>query len=133
MSILPPAEIGHIDSTLPPQFAALKDRYPYAIVNAADHWNQTPFPVGYVPHSIDIYYGDEVLGPDISIENGLLVSVRFPSEESAQSSVIQLDVDGRFAYIQIEGIVILNLLSNVVLPNVLVDQFAFLKATDLVE
>lgn len=131
MSVLPPSEIEHIDSTLPPQFADLKEKYPYAIVNAADYWNEPPFSVGYIPHLIDVYYGDGAENPDICIEDGRLTSINFPLEGSAQSPVIQLDVDGRFAFIQIEGIVILNLLSDLVLPDVLVDQFALLKAVDL--
>jgi len=37
--------ISPTSSTSTPQFAALKDRYPSTIFNAADHWNK-PVPKG---------------------------------------------------------------------------------------
>lgn len=130
MSVLHFSEIQQIDSTMP-QFAALKDKYPYAVLNAADNWEETPFPVGYVPRTIDVYYGDDVLEPSLSVENGNLTSLKFPNEEESLTPVTQIDVDGRWAFIEVEGVVLLNHLEGVVLPEVLVDTSVIASAVGL--
>lgn len=131
-SVLFPFEIKLIEDTLPPQFAALKDKYPYAVLNTADYWAEPPFPQGYVPYSVDVYYGDDVASPDIAIEDGKLTNIRFPEELEAQlSQVVQIEVDGRWAFIQVEGIVLLNHLEGVLMPDVLIDTSTLIKAAGL--
>ena len=116
---LSPHQIEEIESKLPPQYAALKDKYPVAISNAAESWDKPPFPPGYIPRSIDVYYADEADGPDICLENGELTFINL-RDASPESTVIQVDINGSWSYIQIEGRVILNRLVGVVLPDVLV-------------
>lgn len=125
---LSPAQIEEIDSKLPPQFARLKDKYPLTISNVAEAWDWHPYPTGYIPQFIDIYYDDEeTLQPDISIRNGQLTYVKL--EDSITNPVlIYMTIEDDPAYVQIEGRVIFNRLSGVVLPEVAINPEFFLKS-----
>ncbi|NBD15519.1 MAG: hypothetical protein GVY04_05040 [Cyanobacteria bacterium] len=122
-------ELADINEKLPPQYAALKDKYPVSIANAADDWDTPPYPEGYVPQSIDIYYQEhDALGPGLTIEDGKIGSIQFNNWVN-DSDVIGVEIDSSWAYIQVEGRVILNRIGGAVLPNVLQSPELLLKAT----
>lgn len=126
---LTPNQIAFIDSTLPPLFAALKSKYPYTILNAADFWNEPPFPKSYIPHELEIYYGEGDTSdaadscPDLLIEDGVLQPMKLKHlVEVVPPDVCQILADGQWAYIEVEGVVLLNRLEDLVLPQVQVEQ-----------
>lgn len=125
---LEPIQIEEINNTLPPQFALLKDKYPLSIYNVANHWNFRPFPEGYVPEFIDIYYKDEdILQADISIKSGKLVYVEL-EDTVTDPSLIYMTIEDEPAYVQIEGKVIFNRLGGAVLPDVAINLDMMLQS-----
>jgi hypothetical protein len=111
---------------LPPEIAALAKNYPSDIFNAAEFWNEPPFPDNYIPELVEIYYGDTD-SPDVFIMNGKLEDYRVHNiDDNAQSIAVQ--IDDQWAYIQIEGKEILNRLGGVVLPDVIVDPSMLLNS-----
>lgn len=113
---LSPAQIEEIDSKLPPQFAALKDKYPVAISNAAEYYDAPPFEEGYVPEIIEVYYGEEADSAGILAWNGS-VSVDLNNYQP-NSLVLMKQIDGQWAYIQIGSIILLDRAIGVVLPPI---------------
>lgn len=125
---LEPAQIAEIDSKLPPQFAALKDKYPLTIANVAEFWELPPYPTGYVPEFIDIYYDDEdTLQAAISIKNGKLAYIEL-EDPVTDPALIYLTIEDDPAYVQIEGRVIFNRLGGAVLPDIINNPEALLKS-----
>lgn len=116
---LSPYELNLIAKKLPPQFAALKEKYPVAIVNAADDWDRKPCPEGYAPKMIEVYYKDEADIPSLFIENGELTFLD-PEDNLADTTLIMMSIDDHWAYIQVEGRVILNRIGGAILPDVVV-------------
>ena len=117
------AQIQQIDHILPFELAQLRDRYPNTIYELACTWHLSPFPVGYVPRVIELYYSndDGIDAPDFVIEAGNLTSIRIPTDDMS-CEIIQLEIDGQWALIQIGSTVILDRISErVVLPEVLLD------------
>lgn len=113
---LSPAQIEEIDTKLPPQFAALKDKYPVAISNAAEYYDAPPFEKGYVPEIIEVYYGEEADSAGILAWNGS-VSVDLNNYQP-NSLVLMKQIDGQWAYIQIGSIILLDRAIGVVLPPI---------------
>lgn len=113
---LSPAQIEEIDSKLPPQFAALKDKYPVAISNAAEYYDEPPFEEGYVPELIEVYYGEEADSAGIFAWNGS-VSVNLNNYQP-NSPVLMKQIDGQWAYIQIGSITLLDRAGGVILPPI---------------
>jgi hypothetical protein len=125
---LEPAEIEEINSKLPPQFAALKDKYPQTISNIATHWELPPYPPGYIPEDIDIYYEDDnFIDSAIAIENGHLTSVLL-EDSVTDPSLIYMAIENDPAYVQIEGKVIFNRLGGAVLPKVAINLEFMLRS-----
>ncbi len=125
---LEPAQIAEINTKLPPQFAALKDKYPLTISNVADFWESRPYPKDYLPQLIDIYYDDEeTLQSAISIKNGKLVYVEL-EDPVTDPALIYLTIEDEPAYVQIEGRVIFNRLGGAVLPDVVTDPESLLRS-----
>jgi len=120
------AQLAEIQEKLPPQFAALKDQYPVSISNAAEDWDTPPYREGYVPYDIDIYYRDYADGPDVSVINGQLQFI-YLDHWVDDPDVIAMEIDGHWAYIQLQGRVILNRLGGAILPKVLVDSEEWLR------
>ena len=58
MTPLLPDEVAFIQNKLSPQSAQLRHKYPNAIWNAADCWDDAPMPASYKPNRIEIYYAD---------------------------------------------------------------------------
>jgi hypothetical protein len=119
-------ELKEIEEKLPPQFAALKDKYPVTIAAVARDWDKPSYPQGYRPQLIEIYYEDDC-DSAIFIWNGELVSLEL-EESVANPSFTVVDIDDETAYVQIEGRVILNRLGRAILPNVALDPEIFLRS-----
>lgn len=125
---LEPAQIEEINRTLPPQFARLKDKYPLTIYNVADAWNFPPYPAGYVPQFIDVYYEDcSGRQPAIKINHGKLTDAEL-EDPVTDPTLIYLTIEEDPAYVQIEGRVIFNRLGGAVLPDVLTNLQAALRS-----
>ena len=116
MTQLLPEEQALIQSKLPPQFADMRYKYPNAIWNAADCWNDAPLPANYKPNRIEIYYADKADTPHIHFENGEIKYINLPAEVRLMQ-VIQVWIDGECRYVEVEGQTILNKLGNVQLPQ----------------
>lgn len=104
---------------MPPWMQDLAEKYPIEIANAVEVWSENEFPNNYVPTSIEVYYepSDE---PDIFIYEREVIN--YLVKESLQTSTsIMVDIDGRWAYVEIEGKVIVDKLGGVILPEVIVD------------
>lgn len=123
MSPLTTAQIQQINQILPLELAQLRDRYPNTIYELACAWHLPPFPVGYTPQIIELYYGNDEgnESPDFVIEAGSLTSIRVPTDETP-CEIIQLEIDGHWAFIQIGSAIVLDRISGrVILPEVLLD------------
>ena len=116
MTQLLPEEEVFIISRLPVESAQLRHKYPNAVWNAADCWNDAPLPANYRPNRIEIYYADQADSPHIYFENGSIKYVNLPAD-IGQSQVIQVWIDGKCRYVEVEGQIILNKLGNVQLPQ----------------
>lgn len=104
---------------LPPQIAALADKYPCEIVNVVDAWDDEPFGINYVPQYVEIY-SDAGEKASLCILDGVLTDYT-PANPEINTSTVQVIIDGKFAYIEIEGRVIINHLGGIILPKVSVD------------
>ncbi len=124
---LSPEQISEIESKLPPQYAALKDKYPICLDNAALAWDLPPYPSGYVPKSIDVYYDENAHGPAMCIEDGHLTYMEIEDPATAPTTIM-MDIDDETAYVQIEGRVILNRIGGAVLPDVATNPETLLKS-----
>lgn len=116
-----------IEQKLPPQFITLKDDYPVAILNIAMVWGNPPYPQGFVPHSVDIYYGEDAVEAGLSVVQGKIVTLSLPND-FAQANVIEMQIDGDTAYVQINGTVLLNRIGGTVLPEIFTSYAALAEA-----
>lgn len=110
-----PEDEARMLELLPPEHAAFRFKYPTAIWNATDCWDDTPLPPNYIPQYIEIYYCDKADSSHIYYENGSVKYINLPADVG-QSQVIQVWIDGNCKYIEIEGQTILNKLGGVQLP-----------------
>jgi len=101
---------------LPSDIAVLADKYPCEVYNAAEVWDDEPFPFYYVPQYVEIY-SDAGEQPSLCILEGVLTDYT-PAKREINTSTIQVVIDGKFAYIEIEGRVIINHLGGIVLPEI---------------
>lgn len=113
-------------SNLPLDIVALVNNYHTEIINAADFWDEPPFPDNHVPEIIEIYYSDAE-SPHIFIVNGELKDYKVTNLLDNTKSISVL-IDDQWAYIQIEENVILNRLEGVVLPDVLVSPSTLINS-----
>lgn len=116
---LSPYEEQLIEKRLPPHLAALKDKYPCAVFNAADSKELLPLPA-YKPESINFYLGDEDNPeslPNISFKNGNLDFLHL-TEDCINNPVIQMEVDGTWVYIEADKEILLDRLGEVELPEI---------------
>lgn len=113
-------------SKMPLDIASLVNNYRTEILNAAEFWGEPPFPENHVPQFIEIYYGDAE-SPHIFIVNGELKDYNVTNLPDNTKSISVL-IDDQWAYIQIEGDVILNRLGGVVLPDVLVSPSTLINS-----
>lgn len=125
---LEPAQIEEINSKLPPQFIALKDKYPQTIFNIARYWDLPAYTSGYIPEYIDIFYEDDnFIDPAITIKNENLTCVEL-EDPVVDPKLIYMAIEDDPAYVQVEGRVIFNRLGGTVLPEVLIDVEVMLRA-----
>ncbi|WP_375491816.1 hypothetical protein [uncultured Nostoc sp.] len=113
-------------SKLPLDIASLVNNYRTDILNAAEFWGEPPFPENHVAKFIEIYY-DDAESPHIFIVNGELKDYNVTNLPDNTKSISVL-IDDQWAYIQIEGDVILNRLGGVVLPDVLVSPSTLINS-----
>ncbi|BAZ02850.1 hypothetical protein NIES37_68630 [Tolypothrix tenuis PCC 7101] len=113
-------------SKLPLDIAALVKNYRTDIINAAEFWDEPPLTVNHVPEFIEIYYGDAE-SPHIFIVNGELQDYNVTNLPDNTKSISVL-IDDQWAYVQIEGQVILNRLGGVILPDVLVSPSSLINS-----
>ncbi|MDJ0534762.1 MAG: hypothetical protein QNJ70_20155 [Xenococcaceae cyanobacterium MO_207.B15] len=118
-------ELAQIRKRLPLEIQALKDKYPQCVYNTSEAWGASPFPHGYIPESISIYYSDNPGGTDIAFQDGKLRN--FDLEPSKDKDVIKVSIDDEWAYIQAGGKVLLDRLGEVILPDILLDQKVLLE------
>lgn len=120
-------ELEQIRRRLPKEIQAYKDKYPQCVYNVSEAWGASPFPHGHIPECIDIYYGDDPSGSDISFIEGKLTvfKLNIPKDKD----VIKVSIDDEWAYIQAGGKVLLDRLGEVILPDMLLDQKALLEFT----
>ena len=128
MTQLLPEEEVFIINRLPVELAQLRHKYPNAVWNAADCWNDASLPANYKPNRIEIYYADQADSPHIYFENDQVQYINLPPDVNSspdvnlpadigQSQVIQVWIDGKCRYVEVEGQIILNKLGNVQLPQ----------------
>ncbi len=110
------ARIDLINEKLPPRFAALKDRYPSTVFNAAHHWDKPKFPQGYVPTEISIYYQEMAIRPAIYWEKGRLEDVWIDEDVPVDPDVMVVKVDCIWTYIRIQQQVILDRTEGIQFP-----------------
>ncbi len=118
-------ELAQIRKRLPVEIQALKEKYPQCVYNVSEAWGASPFPHGYIPESIDIYYSDNATTPDIAFLDGKLR--KFKTTPPKDKDVIKVSIDDEWAYIQAGGKVLLDRLGEVILPDILLDQKALLE------
>lgn len=119
-------QIELINEKLPPQFAALKDRYPSTVFNAADGWSQPKFPQGYLPKDIIVYYGESAPSSAIRWQNGQLKKVLIEAIPVAPD-VTQVKLDNIWVYIQIGQHIILDRTVGIQFPPELTQHELMLK------
>lgn len=110
------AQNWEIERKLPPEIAALKEQYPVGISLFADYYNAPPFPQGYQPKLIEIYFDELADGPGIiyQYEKGLTFDFDF---YTPNSPTFFMDVDHQLAYIRLGSLVLLNRAEGIVLPD----------------
>ena len=113
-------------SKLPMDIALLAHKYKIDIVNAGEVWGEPPFPAGYNPESIEIFYGSEN-EPSICTLNGKLDEYN-TSEPDGKLRSLAVMFDGQWAYIQVENKVIINRLGGVVFPEVIVEPSVLIQS-----
>ncbi len=111
-------QIQDIERKLPPQLAALRKQYPVTISLLADYYHAPPFPQGYKPKLIEIYFDELADGPGIIYqhERGLTFDFDFYNPNSA---TFFMDLDHEVAYIRLNSVVLLNRSEGIVLPDIL--------------
>jgi len=107
---------------MPDWVGELAEKYPVEIVNASEVWEDKEFPRNYIPQCIEVYYGVSMNsdGPHIFIYQGN-VKTFLVKESSKQSMSIMVDIDGKCAYLEVEGREVVNKLGGVILPEVIVN------------
>ena len=120
-------ELAQIRKRLPLELQALKDKYPQCVYNVSEAWGASPFPHGYIPESVEIYYADDPSGADIGFFEGKLTV--FKLNMPKDKDVIKVSIDCEWAYIQAGGKVLLDRLGEVILPDILLEQKALLEFT----
>ncbi|MEA5566643.1 hypothetical protein [Anabaena sp. UHCC 0399] len=110
---------------LPPDIAALAHKYPREMMSVIYAWDEEPFPEGYIPHNIEIYYAlpGEV---NVRIVDGVLRKYNVPEFEG-NPHYVSVFLDGDVAYIEIEGQEVLNKLGGATLPQVTIDPSTLIE------
>ena len=118
-------ELAQIRKRLPPDIQALKDKYPQCVYNTSEAWGASPFPHGYVPEEISIYYSDNTNGSDSTYRDGKITV--FKLDKPKDKNVTKVSIDDEWAYIQAGGKVLLDRLGGVILPDIFLEQKMLLE------
>ncbi len=118
-------ELAQIRKRLPRDIQAYKDKYPQAVYNTSEAWGASPFPHGYVPEEISIYYSDNATRSDITFREGKIVVLKITTPKD--KDVIKVSIDDEWAYIQVGRKVLLDRLGEVILPDILLEQKILLE------
>lgn len=116
---LDPKQIEDIKK-LPQEFQSLAQKYPNSIASAALDWDKPNLSQSDPITEISVYYTDDGEQPDMFINhrNELQDFITdIPSHD-----VVCICVSGYWAYIEIEGKIILDRLGNFQLPPIVVNQ-----------
>lgn len=111
------AQISEIERKLPPEVAAFKEQYPVTIALLADYYHAPPFPQGYQPKLIEIYFDELADGPGIIYQHDRGLTFDFDFYQSNPSTLF-MDVDHEVAYIRLGSSVLLNRSEGIVLPDI---------------
>lgn len=111
------AQIQDIDRKLSPEIAALKEKYPVGVSLFADYYNAPPFPQGYKPKLIEIYFDELADGPGIIFEQDKGLTFDFDFYQSDPAAFF-MDVDHQVAYIRLDYRVLLNRIEGIILPDI---------------
>lgn len=112
---LDPKQIEDIKK-LPQEFQLLAQKYPNSIASAALDWNEPHLSQSDPITEISIYYTDDGEDPDIFINHQRELEdfiTNLPSHD-----VLCVSVSGHWAYIELEGKVILDRIGSLRLPPV---------------
>ncbi len=113
-----------ITKNLPPEIAALADRYPSDVLNAAI-WRSRPIPKEF--KNVEFWYGDSNdTNPDITISDGIPI-FWLERPEGYNPPVRALQVDSKWVFIEIEGRVALDRLDEITLPPIVSDPTLLLS------
>lgn len=91
-------------------------QYKNATYNANDGMNYAPYPEGYKPKEIEIFYGDAVASSTYYYRDGKWVDINLENMED--ESVVQILIDDRWAYIQAGDKVLLDRVGGAELPEI---------------
>jgi len=104
-------------SKLPPELAVLKEQHPVAISLVAEYYDAPPFPTGYEPKLIEIYFDEQADGPGILYQKAKGFSTDFDFYKP-NSSAFFMDIDHQVAYVRLGSLVLLNRVEGIVLPDI---------------
>ncbi len=113
-------------SQLPKDIAALANEHKIDVLNAAEFWGEPDFPDGYIPESIEIYYGDKN-EPSIFILHSKLYTYDISEIDNASKKISVL-IDSQWAYIKVMNKILLNRLGGVILPQLMVDPSLLIES-----
>lgn len=91
-------------------------QYENATYNANDCINVAPYPEGYKPKEIEIFYGDTAANSTYYYRDGKWVDINLENMED--ESVVQMLIDDQWAYIQAGNEVLLDRMGGVELPEI---------------
>ena len=90
--------------------------YPNATLNAEDYINTPPFPPGYQAKEIEVYLGDVCEDSAYHYRHGKWFDINL--ENITDESVVQILIDGQWAFIQAGNEVLLDRMGGVELPEI---------------
>lgn len=114
---LDPKQIEDIKK-LPQEFQLLAQKYPNSIASAALDWDKPHLSQSDPITEISVYYTDDGEDPDIFINNQRELEdfiTNIPSD-----NILCISVSGHWAYIELEGKVVLDRIGSFRLPPVVV-------------
>ncbi len=91
-------------------------QYKNATINANDCIDIAPYPKGYKPKEIEIYYGDAPSDSTYYYRDGKWVDINLENMED--ESVVQILIDAQWAYIQAGNEVLLDRMGGAELPEI---------------
>ena len=112
---------------LPAEIEKYRQEYPETVRQIGFVWGKPVFPVGYVPTTIDIFYGDySPRGAAIMIFKGEIES--FDADANLESPVTKIQIDSQWAYIAIGERVFVDRLNGIEWPEVATSPVGLLQA-----